>query len=438
MYRSEKLKRALILIMVCLMILSVPACLIRVFNARDHLTLRDLIRATGKTGTITAAQGDVLFDGTAHGKDIVGNLIGSSAVTPNTIAVKYSADLVPDFSVLQGIRGLEDMEGLVLETTLLPLASQKAIADAFSGKNGACFAYNYETGAVMCMLSLPSATEDDGTATDGALMNRCLRSVYIPGSTMKVITALCALTQNPGLEHFTYTCEGSRILPDGNTVKCMGGTAHGKLDLQNALGRSCNCYFSALAQELNVATANVTLQSMGFGATGNTLDRLTRTGSSTAFENNSTHSSLWSMVGQGKSTVSLIDFAMIAGAIASGGQAAQPYVVGSIRDPGDGTATYQAEPQGKQLASESASRQMYQLWVDATDRYYRTGQSALSARITAAKSGTAQQGNGTQNRLLLGFMEGYKVAFMIVVENVPNNDPTPARVANVLAQELSK
>jgi hypothetical protein len=35
-------------------------------------------------------------------------------------------------------------------------------------------------------------------------------------------------------------------------------------------------------------------------------------------------------------------------------------------------------------------------------------------------------------------MEGYKVAFMIVVENVPNNDPTPARVANVLAQELSK
>ena len=111
-----------------------------------------------------------------------------------------------DISIFSGISGFFDKEWNSLQVTLLCAESQKKIAEAFCGKHGICFSYNYYTGEIYTMLSLPSDTICSENTEEGALLNKCLNGTYVPGSTMKIVETICALDQKPDLVEYTAVC----------------------------------------------------------------------------------------------------------------------------------------------------------------------------------------------------------------------------------------
>ncbi|MGN1442918.1 MAG: penicillin-binding transpeptidase domain-containing protein, partial [Acutalibacteraceae bacterium] len=88
----------------------------------------------------------------------------------------------------------------------------KVAWQAMNGKKGTICAYNYKTGEVVCMVSSPSydpnnKPSDIDTDTtgkyNGIYINRFLSGVFTPGSTFKVVTAICALDNIEGVSKRT-------------------------------------------------------------------------------------------------------------------------------------------------------------------------------------------------------------------------------------------
>ena len=149
--------------------------------------------------------------------------------------------------------------------------AQKAAYNALGGGKGTICAYNYKTGEVLCMVSAPtydpmykpaSMNTSTGGAYDGVYMNRFLNGVFTPGSTFKVVTAICALDNLPNVRKRSFTCTGSYKIGD-SAVKCNG--VHGKITFERALNVSCNSVFAELAKELGNDALTATVRQLGFG-----------------------------------------------------------------------------------------------------------------------------------------------------------------------------
>jgi cell division protein FtsI/penicillin-binding protein 2 len=429
--RAEKRKKYITWILVFLLVLSVPAVWLRVLLASRHMGSKEIVKLTGDHGTITDRYDTVLYDGQCKAPETVGNLIGGSPRLSKTLANLYADEIAPaGFRILSGIRSLDERVSRVMKTTLLPLKEQKWLQEAFGEYHGALFAFNYLTGEVYCMLSFPSSFADD--ARDGAYTNRCLSSTYIPGSTMKIITVICALEQDEELIHFKAVCTGELELPGGDVVKCHG--VHGEVDLVKGIGKSCNCYMAQLISRLDVQKTRETLEKLGIRTSGEGeaayVDRLRHTTGSTRFQSPHTFRDVWSLIGQGDSLVSVIDMALIAGCVANEGEVAVPYLVDSIYAADTGKAHYKREAGEKlRLIEKDTAKLVAQVWQQAVEKYYGT---KVDPDITHAKTGTAQQGNGVTNRLLMGAMGEYHIAFYLVVEDLPSGDNRILDIANQL------
>ena len=107
----------------------------------------------------------------------------------------------------------------------------------------------------------------DITAVDMPLWNRAIMSMYPPGSTFKMVTALAAL-------------ESGRITPENSEVRCVsptdfGGmpwkclerpdTGHGLLDLTSGLATSCNIYFATLGIDTTINEIDRIGAALGLG-----------------------------------------------------------------------------------------------------------------------------------------------------------------------------
>lgn len=403
----------------------------------------------GTPGVICAQNGDILFDGTytkyPEFYSSVANINSGNGthLSHHTIAYHYRDKLaIESLSVWGGMHNFAGHSGSKITTTLLSGDSHATLREAFSGYQGALFAYNYVTGEVLINLSLPSS--QTGTETDGHLTNRVL-GFHTPGSTMKIVTLICALTQNPELQSFTHSCTGSYKLPSGSVVTCE--YVHGKsLSMSDAIGHSCNCYFAALIGQMDVAETCKILKSLGFNTKENKalddhIDRLVYHKGFTTFDSNTSFDSVWKLIGQG-SAVSLVDMARIAGAVANGGSSAKPYIIEQIYDPDKDIVTHQAAPgDTTELLNSSVADTLFDMWHKAVEDRYYTRKTPLDKRVTLAKSGTSEHidpvtGDEYNNRLLLGVMEEHDVAFMLMVEHLPAGDSLIVTIANTLAQVI--
>ena len=448
--RSEKRNRVIAILMAVFILIAVPAAYLRVLVSADQVGGRDFSRLLGLSGTFCDRDGEVIRDARTPTPDVLGNLIGFGGYVDNSLYAAYKDELVPrTFDLFTGIRSVKDKQGSSLQTTLLPLSSQQALANGFcaynddgsvkQSYNGAIFAYNYVTGEVYTALSLPSMAHFDVNAPAGAYFNKVLKGTYTPGSTMKIVAMLTALQQHGvDLDSYTYTCTGKQPLPNGSTVTCL--YPHGaNLTITDAIGKSCNCFITTLASTFDVDSACKTLADMGiyteqYPAEAKTVDALRRSTSSTVFQDPDAFAHRWAFAGQGATAVSCIDMAMIAGAIAGGGQAAKPYLVQSIVDLDSGNFTYEAATLFETLFPQEVANQADTIWTNAFDRYYKLSCAAISY----AKTGTVEHGDGTTSRSLLGVMKEYDTAFFIYVEGLRGGDNRCTYIAGILAEELTK
>lgn len=401
------------------------------------------VTVIGAYGSVCTRDGEVVYDGSTtkypQFLPTVANVYKGKHLSEFTLAWYYAEALKPEsLSVMGGLRNYNANSGVRMTTTLLPGPAQEAIYDSFGDYNGALFAYNYVTGEVYSMLSVPSA--QFGDEADNYLINRN-RSVYTPGSTMKIVTLVCALTQNPEFKDYTYTCTGTYEPPKGRAITC-DYPHNGPQTMSEAIGNSCNCYFASLIRQLDVDKTCDILDSLGIDSLGkyktDYIDKIPYKKGIAQFEKNSSDQHIWKLIGQG-SEVSLIDMAKLAGAIANGGSCAAPYIVESIYDPNDEVYTL-SDPEVKMedLVSPETAGLLKPMWTEAVKQSYS---KRLDSRITLAKTGTAEykdkDGNEYHNRLLMGVIEESNTAFVLVVEKLPAGNSKIMEIGNTLAQVLS-
>ena len=95
---------------------------------------------------------------------------------------------------------------------------QKEAAEKLAGKSGAIVMINPQTGELLALASAPSFDPDDiandekwrqiaDDVKNRPLLNRALDEYYLPGSTLKVITASAALEAR--LDKLTFHCQGA-------------------------------------------------------------------------------------------------------------------------------------------------------------------------------------------------------------------------------------
>lgn len=444
-------KRKLFLTAAMALVFLTVFCLavLRPFSASRTIIANMSARQHGSTGSILSADGDVLFDGTSICYADIRTLTGSlDNIADNTLIEAYLPELTgaDQYSPFAGISSMTNAKSDLHLT--LRHDTMQTVGSLFGSKHGAAVAFNYETGEIYVLYSAPylalgqsltTAQEESGDY-DGIYLNKCLDGIYIPGSTMKVVAAICAAEQMSRNQVYAagYVCNGTHVSIDGASVICFGGTNHGSVGIADALGKSCNGYFAWLSSKFNVSAAQDTLQQLGISSNGETgrvsLDRLTRFGSSTVFENTKAEST-FGMFGQGKSQVNLLDMARIAGASVNGGRITEPYLVSSIVRQSSGSAVYTAAPVTGTLISPEAAALVSEIWHSSTANYYSA--ATYGTLASCLKTGTAEQTDGSDNKLLLGVSEDLHVAFCIVLEDYTQGDPTPAAIANGMLQDLA-
>jgi cell division protein FtsW (lipid II flippase) len=132
------------------------------------------------------------------------------------------------------------------------------VLDAGSGELLAAASYPLPGRLPVDSATLPAAAGGAagaaGAGASGALVDRARYGIYPPGSTFKVVTALAALRKDPALAGKTFEC---KLLPDHRAGNRVRGrlvrddptvtSAHGIVDLDKGIRRSCNAYFAQLA-----------------------------------------------------------------------------------------------------------------------------------------------------------------------------------------------
>jgi len=89
-----------------------------------------------------------------------------------------------------------------------------------------------------------------------------LSQSYLPGSLLKLVTAELALKTG---RRWTYHCTGQDKI-GGKIRHCWTYRGHGTLDLAQALGQSCNLFFSWVGTQLGYASLREALIQQGFAA----------------------------------------------------------------------------------------------------------------------------------------------------------------------------
>lgn len=83
------------------------------------------------------------------------------------------------------------------------------------------------------------------------LLNKSVTGMYPPGSTIKMIIALAALEQGIIKSESEFYCNGRHRLGN-NTFHCWRRQGHGKLNLSDAIAKSCDVYFYKIAEQMDI------------------------------------------------------------------------------------------------------------------------------------------------------------------------------------------
>lgn len=157
----------------------------------------------------------------------------------------------------------------------IDLDLQKAFEEAMAGQSGSVIALEPETGEVLAYLSLPGYDPNAFSAginpqewsalmrdPEKPLINRVIQGMYPPGSTYKIINALAALQEGVITPASRFHCPGY-IAVYGTMFRCHKEGGHGTIDLREALKLSCNVYFYNLGIRLEIERLSKYSKMMG-------------------------------------------------------------------------------------------------------------------------------------------------------------------------------
>ncbi|MEU3466635.1 penicillin-binding transpeptidase domain-containing protein [Streptomyces sp. NPDC006687] len=291
--------------------------------------------------------------------------------------------------------------------TTLRASVQRAAYQGLGGKRGAAVALEPATGRILALVSSPSydpgLLSGTGTAVKAAwarlnadpakpMLNRALRETYPPGSTFKIVTAAAALDAGvvTDVDAPTRTPD-PYTLPGTDTVLPNAGTGCEDASMAEAVQWSCNTVMAGIG--VRVGLRGMVEAAQRFGFNDGQL-RVPSWVSRSDFDTDMSPDQLaLSSIGQFNTRATPLQMAMVAAAVANGGEIETPYLVDRTTRRGGGLLR-RSDPRtlGRAMSPPTALR-MQELMVKVVEE--GTGRNAAipGARV-GGKTGTAQHGVG--------------------------------------------
>lgn len=350
-------------------------------------------------------------NGTLH---VVGDK-GQNISTAATYA--FRSDIV-GYNLITGTHGSIFGKGRDLKLTIDADVSAAAYS-ALGGRNGLVGVYNWRTGEILCMVSSPGFDPLYDVPEDpeaGTFMNKVISTAKTPGSIFKLVTAAAALEEIDNIQDWHFECTGSHII-EGEDITCTA--VHGYQDLEDALANSCNCAFASLAVEMGPKAMKNAVEEFGLTKSYDINGIKTEAGS---FNFDTYNINLgWAGIGQFEDQVNPVSMMVYAGAIAGGGEAAEPHIL-------------MGKDSGKvSLLDASIAMQLDEMMRNNVLVTY--GDSNYPGLSLRAKSGTAEGGDGkAPDAWFCGYSGDY--AFIVCVENGGYGSAVAGPVANSVLQAI--
>ena len=382
----------------------------------------------GVSGSVTDRNGEVLaiFDETrsAYSEDkltreacyhITGDYWGR---TGSGILTTYWDDM-QSFSLLTGTTHAESVE---LPLTVDASFCRTAYA-ALQGQNGkgAVMTMNYRTGEVLCMVSGPSfdPMEAEAEPPEGAFINRCLASVFTPGSVFKLVTAAAAIETVPNMDTRQFYCENKYTIA-GVDITCTG--PHYTQNFEQALANSCNIAFAQIAVKVGQENMIEHVRQYGF-LDKHTLSGMTGAAGSYPLDFVGDPELAWSGIGQSTDLVNPYAMLRFVAAVANHGVLVEPHLL--QREEAGETRLMQAD-----TADRLAAMMNYNVVA-----HYDPDNNFPGLPL-CAKTGTAELGDGTSHAWFVGFLndEAHPYAFVVLVEHGGGGLRVAGPIANRLLQ----
>ena len=337
----------------------------------------------------------------------------------------------------------EQRQGGGVELTLRA-SMQEAAAAALGDRKGAVVALDAKTGAILALYSSPSfdpnalASRDAGEVQDAyatldadpknPMLNRTISERYAPGSTFKVLTAIALIENGIADPDTRMNSPVSTTLPGTVTEVSnieSSTCGDGNPTLTEAFARSCNTTFVIASEKLTTQQLTDVTNRFGFGRE----QAIPLTVIPSVFPSDADSAQLaMSAIGQYTVQATPMQMAQVAQTIANGGQMMTPYLIKQIVDADNQTIRKtKATEAGRPISADTASKVTGMMKAVVSQPYGSGTPMALPNVSVAAKTGTAETGDGDRaNAWAIGFApaDNPQIAFAVIVEGDETN-PTP-------------
>lgn len=358
----------------------------------------------------------------------------------------YSARLT-GYSLLFGVHNIQKYgKGNDLKLTIDRDICDEAYK-ALDGRKGTVGIVNYKTGDIVCSVSSPSYDVEDvpdslltSERYEGVYINRLLGAHYVPGSTFKLVTAICAIENIPDIYSREWVCNGEYQPESGVAIKCNAN--HGKhINFKDALAKSCNSAFAQIAIELGQEKLATTAKELGIGSAvtvSGTIDSYAGYFDATDKIKLGVDALGWTGIGQGNTRIAPITMLRIVSAVANGGNAVSFNIVDSLANQAGKALDFTLPSnQLSMMNSDVAAKLKEMMRYNVTDHY---GESRYKGLNLCAKSGTAQIDSDESHNIawFVGFMDDseHPYAFVVAIENGNSGSQTAGPVAKRVLTKL--
>ena len=353
-----------------------------------------------------------------------------------------------------GETDIESVKGYDLVLSIDKDAQQVA-EEAFKDKRGAVVAIEPATGEIIAFLSAPeydlanfaSVTSNDiwrelNIDPQKPMFNRATMSIYSPGSTYKMLSALAALEEGIIDTNTRIHCSGGLQFGD-RFFKCLH--VHGSIDVKTSIEKSCNTFYYQLILKLGLDRWADYSQKFGFGKKSG-LDigeEITGLVPNSKYYDRVFGKGRWTRgflislgIGQGELSVTPLQLARYAALFANYGKSANPHFLKSYIET-ESRKRIDVKPQYFDIG---VSKRSFDIVREGMFRVVNGAGTAGNIRLPdlaiAGKTGTAQNPHGKDHAIFVGFApyDNPKIAVAVIVENAGYGSVAAAPIARDVMQ----
>ena len=371
-----------------------------------------------RNGEILASSKAPLGERTYKNPQAFGSLLGYWSLIYGTAGIEKTYD--KELSV-SSCGKKDEKVGSTIRLTIdsgLQTISYHQIED----KTGSVVVLNAKTGEILALTSSPSfngntieeewekLNEIEGIFTSNAYQNGA-----IPGSVFKIVTS-AAILENK-LEDEIVKDQGS-LKVDGREIRNAGGASYGEISFEEGFKNSSNVYFMSMGLKLGADTLEQTMKRFLIGE-DIPLD-FTTIKSNLDFEDYSDNMIATTSFGQGKTLITPLHMSMIVQSIANEGNMLKPYVISSITN-GKGQITKEGRMEAlTTTVSKTIANDIKEVMTKTGEKYEMM--TLEGGGKIAAKTGTAQRGDGTNNGWMVSFAPSDDPKYIVCINALGTKD----------------